>query len=83
MTNASTTRPGSTGPAFLAVQLLPAPVTVLALALAGAHHLDSIPLAVIAVVGAVATIGSALVPTARTTVARRSMPIPREDDRIN
>lgn len=83
MTNATTAHRGSAGPAVLAVQLMPAPVTVLALAIAGAHHLDSAPLAVIAVVGALATVGSALVPTTRTAVARRGMPAPREDDRIS
>jgi hypothetical protein len=83
MTNATTSRTGTAGPAFVAVQLMPAPVTILSLAIAGSHHLGSVPLAVIAIVGALATLGSALVPASRSSVVRRAMPAPREDDRIS
>jgi hypothetical protein len=71
-----------TGDRFRAVQLLPAPVTVVALAVAAAHGLDGMPLAVIATIGALATLGSALLPTIRPACTRRVMPAPREEDRV-
>jgi hypothetical protein len=61
---------------FRAVQLLPAPATVLALAVAAGHDVGTAPLGLIAVVGALATIGSALLP-----MLCRSMPVPTESDR--
>ncbi|KQO62389.1 hypothetical protein [Curtobacterium sp. Leaf261] len=68
MTNATTTSPAGdaarTTP-FRAIQLLPAPVTVVALGIAAGHDLGATHLAVIAVVGTLATIGSALLPTLR------------------
>ncbi|WIE64019.1 hypothetical protein DEI99_012325 [Curtobacterium sp. MCLR17_036] len=73
---------------FRAVQLLPAPATVLALVLGAQHDLGSAPLGLIALVGALATAGSALLPTVRPAVerrvgsaTRRSMPAPTETDR--
>ena len=66
---------------FRAVQLLPAPATLVALALAAQHDLGTAPLGLIAVVGALATIGSALLPMVRPAAARRSMPAPTETDR--
>jgi hypothetical protein len=66
MTNATTTT-GPNGEAarttsFRAIQLLPAPVSVVALGIAAAHDLGSAPLGVIAVLGTLATIGSAVLP---------------------
>ncbi|MBT2503440.1 hypothetical protein [Curtobacterium sp. ISL-83] len=74
---------------FRAVQLLPAPATVLALVLAAQHDLGSAPLGLIAVVGALATIGSALLPMVHPAADRAplratdspSMPAPAESDR--
>ncbi|WP_144763313.1 hypothetical protein [Curtobacterium sp. 9128] len=66
---------------FRVVQLLPAPVTVLALAVAAGHDLGSAPLGLIAVVGALATVGSALLPSIRPSAARRRMPTPTESER--
>jgi len=66
---------------FRAVQLLPAPATVVALALAAQHDLGSAPLGVIATVGAVATVASALLPMVRPAAGRRTMPAPQESDR--
>jgi hypothetical protein len=66
---------------FRAVQLLPAPATVVALALAAGHDLGAAPLGLIAVIGALATIGSALLPVLRPDPLRRGMPAPREADR--
>jgi hypothetical protein len=80
MTNATTSRLAEAKP-FRAVQLMPAPVTLLALVVAGTHDLGSAPLGVIAVVGALATVGSALLPSIRPASERRQMPVPREDDR--
>uniref|UniRef100_A0A942T6U6 Uncharacterized protein n=1 Tax=Neobacillus citreus TaxID=2833578 RepID=A0A942T6U6_9BACI len=80
MANAMTTRAPQED-RFRAVQLLPAPATVLALVLAAQHDLGTAPLGVIAVVGALATAGSALLPTVRAAAARRTMPAPTESDR--
>ncbi|WP_146238609.1 MULTISPECIES: hypothetical protein [unclassified Curtobacterium] len=66
---------------FRAVQLLPAPATLVALALAAQHDLGTAPLGLIAVVGALATAGSALLPMVRPAAAPRSMPAPTETDR--
>lgn len=73
---------------FRVVQLLPAPATVVALALAAQHDLGTAPLGVIATVGALATVGSALLPMVRPAALRRSpsaadgpMPAPHETDR--
>ncbi|WIE67442.1 hypothetical protein [Curtobacterium sp. MCLR17_054] len=66
---------------FRAVQLLPAPATLVALALAAQHDLGTAPLGIIAVVGALATAGSALLPMVRPPAAHRSMPAPAETDR--
>lgn len=70
------------GDRFRVVQLLPAPVTVVALVLAAAHDLDAAPLGVIAVVGVLATLGSAILPAITPAVAR-AMPAPREEDRVS
>jgi hypothetical protein len=80
MANAMTTRVAQ-GDRFRAVQLLPAPATVLALAVAAGHDVGSAPLGLIAVVGALATIGSALLPMICPAAARRSMPAPTESER--
>ncbi|WJX98736.1 hypothetical protein [Curtobacterium sp. 458] len=88
MANAITTRVRRED-RFRAVQLLPAPATVLALVVAAQHDLGAGPLAVVAVVGALATVGSALLPMIRPAVDRaavatpvhRSMPAPTESDR--
>jgi hypothetical protein len=80
MANAITTRVRQEDH-FRAVQLLPAPATVLALVLAAQHDLGTAPLGLIAVVGALATIGSALLPMVRPAAIRRSMPAPTETDR--
>ena len=86
MANAITTRVRQED-RFRAVQLLPAPATVLALVVAAQHDLGAGPLAVVAVVGALATVGSALLPMIRPAVGRaatpehRSMPAPTESDR--
>lgn len=88
MANAITTRVRRED-RFRAVQLLPAPATVLALVVAAQHDLGAGPLAVVAVVGALATVGSALLPMIRpavdraavTTPEHRSMPAPTESDR--
>ncbi|MBT1546790.1 hypothetical protein [Curtobacterium aurantiacum] len=66
---------------FRAVQLLPAPATLVALALAAQHDLGTAPLGLIAVVGALATAGSALLPMVQPAAAHRSMPAPTETDR--
>lgn len=66
---------------FRAVQLLPAPATVLALAVAAGHDVGSAPLGLIAVVGALATLGSALLPLACPRSERRDLPAPSESDR--
>ncbi|PZE68263.1 MULTISPECIES: hypothetical protein [unclassified Curtobacterium] len=79
MANA-TTRPVTQDDRFRAVQLLPAPATVLALAVGAGHGLDAVPLGVVAVVGALATLASALLPAHLARVAR-SMPAPTESDR--
>lgn len=65
---------------FRTVQLLPAPATLVALALAAQHDLGTAPLGLIAAVGALATVGSALLPMIRPAAAR-SMPAPIETDR--
>ncbi|QWS33994.1 hypothetical protein [Curtobacterium aetherium] len=75
-----TTRPAAQDDRFRAVQLLPAPATVLALALGAAHGLDAVPLAVVAAVGAVATVASALLPGQLARTAR-AMPAPTESHR--
>ena len=87
MANAITTRDRREDH-FRVVQLLPAPATVLALVLAAQHGLGSTPLGVIAVVGVLATIGSALLPMAHPAddgpahpAHHRSMPAPTESDR--
>ena len=80
MANAMTTRVRQED-RFRAIQLLPAPATVLALVLAAQHDLGTAPLGLIAVVGALATTGSALLPMVRPAAARRSMPAPTETDR--
>lgn len=80
MANAITTRVRQEDH-FRAVQLLPAPATVVALVLAAQHDLGSAPLGLIAVVGALATLGSALLPMVRPAAVRRSMPAPTETDR--
>lgn len=86
MANAITTRVRRED-RFRAVQLLPAPATVLALVVAAQHDLGAGPLAVVAVVGALATVGSALLPMIRPAVGgaatpeHRSMPAPTESDR--
>ncbi|GGK91699.1 hypothetical protein JOE58_001541 [Curtobacterium luteum] len=88
MANAITTRVRRED-RFRAVQLLPAPATVLALVVAAQHDLGAGPLGVIAVVGALATVGSALLPMIRPACdraaahgsERRSMPTPTESDR--
>ena len=66
---------------FRVVQLLPAPATVVALALAAQHDLGAAPLGVIAVVGAVATVASALLPMLRPAALSRPMAAPSESDR--
>ncbi|MCJ1713598.1 hypothetical protein ACLBWP_06995 [Microbacterium sp. M1A1_1b] len=81
MANATMNRRAPREDRFRAVQLLPAPATVLALAVAAGHDVGSAPLGLIAVVGALATIGSALLPLVCSAVARRSMPAPAESDR--
>lgn len=81
MANAMMNRRAPREDRFRAVQLLPAPATVLALAVAAGHDVGSAPLGLIAVVGALATVGSALLPLACTAAARRSMPAPTESDR--
>ncbi len=80
MANAITTRLRQED-RFRVVQLLPAPATVVALAIAAQHDLGTAPLGVIASVGALATLGSALLPMVRPAAVRRSMPVPREADR--
>ncbi|PZF58817.1 hypothetical protein DEJ23_03205 [Curtobacterium sp. MCSS17_008] len=80
MANAITTR-ARRGDHFRAVQLLPAPATVVALAVAAQHDLGTAPLGVIATVGALATVASALLPMAHPAALRRSMPAPSETDR--
>ncbi len=80
MANAITTRLRRETP-FRAVQLLPAPATVVALALAAQHDLGSAPLGVIATVGALATVASALLPAVGTAAIRRTLPAPSEADR--
>lgn len=80
MANAMTTRVARED-RFRVVQLLPAPATVLALAVAAGHDLGSAPLGLIAVVGALATIGSAVLPMIRPAAACRSMPVPTESER--
>jgi len=80
MTNAITTRVLGEDH-FRVVQLLPAPATLVALVLAAQHDLGSAPLGVIATVGALATVGSALLPMVRPAATRRPMPAPRETDR--
>jgi hypothetical protein len=75
-----TTCPADRDERFRAVQLLPAPATVLALAVGGAHGLGAAPLAVVAGVGAFATLASALLPVHLARAARR-MPVPAEADR--
>lgn len=64
-----TTSTGANGdalvPSFRAIQLLPAPVTLVALMIAAGHQLGSVPLGVIAVIGALATIASAVLPSVR------------------
>jgi hypothetical protein len=79
MANATTT-PVTQDDRFRAVQLLPAPATVLALAVGSGHGLDAGPLAVVAVVGVLATLASALLP-ARLARAGRAMAAPAESDR--
>lgn len=71
----------TTGDRFHVVQLMPAPATVLALAVAADHGLGTAPLAVVAVVGALATVASALLPGLLPTARRASMPAPSEADR--
>jgi hypothetical protein len=71
----------TTGDRFHVVQLLPAPATVLALAVAADHGLGAAPLAVVAVVGAVATVASSLLPSLLPAARRRAMPAPSETDR--
>ncbi|WIE74832.1 hypothetical protein [Curtobacterium sp. MCSS17_007] len=80
MANAITTRVRRED-RFRAVQLLPAPATVVALAVAAQHDLGTAPLGVIATVGAVATVASAVLPTVRPAALRRPMPAPDETDR--
>lgn len=64
-----TTSTGTNGdtlaPSFRAIQLLPAPVTLVALGIAASHQLGSAPLGVIAVIGALATVASAVIPSVR------------------
>jgi len=79
MANATTARV-TQDDRFRAVQLLPAPATVLALAVGSGHGLDAGPLAVVAVVGLLATLASALLP-AQLARTGRSMPVPAESDR--
>jgi hypothetical protein len=80
-----TIRPATQDDRFRAVQLLPAPATVLALAVGATHGLDALPLGVIAVTGALATLASALLPAhldrAARAVAGRAMAAPTEADR--
>ncbi|MDP9735231.1 hypothetical protein [Curtobacterium sp. 260] len=80
MANAITTRDRQEVP-FRAVQLLPAPATVVAIALAAQHDLGTAPLGAVATVGALATVVSALLPTVGTAALRRAMPAPSETDR--
>lgn len=84
MANAITTR-ALREDRFRAVQLLPAPATVLALVVAAQHDLGAVPLGVIAVIGTLATLGSALLPRLRPQAtprdARRTLPAPSEADR--
>lgn len=75
-----TTTPVTQDDRFRAVQLLPAPATVLALAVGSAHGLDAGPLAVVALVGVLATLASALLP-ARLARAGHAMAAPTESDR--
>ncbi|NII41959.1 hypothetical protein E9228_002617 [Curtobacterium flaccumfaciens] len=65
---------------FRAVQLLPAPATLLALAVGAGQGLEAGPLAVVAAVGVLATLASALLP-AQLAHAGRPMPAPAESDR--
>lgn len=81
MASATTTRRVPRGDRFRAVQLLPAPATVLALAVASGHDVGSAPFGLIAVVGALATAGSALLPMVCPAAVRRPMPVPSEADR--
>ncbi len=81
MANVVTTTRTRQDDRFRAVQLLPAPATLVALALAAQHDLGTAPLGLIAAVGALATVGSALLPMIRPAAARRSMPAPIETDR--
>ncbi|PZE26576.1 hypothetical protein DEI92_11545 [Curtobacterium sp. MCBD17_034] len=55
-------RPATRTSRFHAVQLLPAPATILALGFGAAHGLTLVPLAVVAVAGILATVGSAVLP---------------------
>lgn len=71
----------TTGDRFHVVQLMPAPATVLALAVAADHGLGAAPLAVVAVVGALATVASALLPSLLPTARRAAMPAPQESER--
>jgi hypothetical protein len=80
MANAMTTK-APVGDRFRVVQLLPAPVTLVALAVAASHDLHAAPLGAIAVVGVLATLGSTLIPALTPTLAR-AMPAPREEDRV-
>jgi len=74
-----TTTPVTQDDRFRAVQLLPAPATVLALAVGSAHGLDAGPLAVVALVGVLATLASALLP-ARLARAGHAMAAPAETE---
>jgi hypothetical protein len=83
MTNAIATRPAEGRGAFHLVQLLPAPVTIAALVIAGSHHLETAPLGVIAVIGILATVCSVLLPAITSAPHSSKMPVPREEDRIS
>ena len=72
---------GTRADRFHAVQLLPAPATVLALAVAAEHGLGPVPLGVVAVVGALATVASALLPGMLPVPRGTTMPAPVEGDR--
>ncbi|WP_156463470.1 hypothetical protein [Curtobacterium sp. Leaf183] len=81
MADAMTTRRAPRGDRFRVVQLLPAPATVLALTVAASHDVGSAPLGLIAIVGTLATVASAVLPMVCPSAARRAMPAPAESDR--
>ncbi|MFZ7086948.1 hypothetical protein [Curtobacterium sp. RRHDQ10] len=69
-TTSTSTNGDAIVPSFRAIQLLPAPMTILALVIAAGHGLEATPLAVIAAIGALATIASTLLPTVQPRSGR-------------